>query len=261
MQDRSRVRAENIIVDGQNEHTGFGIQTLSLSKTGGNAGDIAVSAQEALSVIRGGFISASTNSASGHSGSVTVHAGNLLVDGTRSEISASARKGSSGQIGSLAVNAAHAVTLANGGKLSIQNDASVVMPGDIQPTLLSVSAPIIILANSGQITTESTGNISAGSIAVSFIDRLALDPSLITTSANQGNGGAIHITGNGVVLVDGSQITTSVSGLSGNGGDIVIRAAALVMNTGFIQANTTGTVRAAAMWSSTCRRWCLVATR
>src|SRR5690349_1652231 len=42
------------------------------------------------------------------------------------------------------------------------------------------------------------------------------------------------------MLLDRSQITTSVSGPIGNGGDIFIHAGALVLNTGFIQANTAG---------------------
>jgi hypothetical protein len=41
------------------------------------------------------------------------------------------------------------------------------------------------------------------------------------------------------MLLDHSQVTTSVLGTqNGNGGDITIKASALAMNTGFIQANT-----------------------
>jgi hypothetical protein len=73
---------------------------------------------------------------------------------------------------------------------------------------------------------------------VNFSDRLRLDPSSITTSANEGNGGPIRILGGQVILLQNSQITTSVLGTSGNGGDIGIAAEVLVMNTGFVQANT-----------------------
>ena len=48
------------------------------------------------------------------------------------------------------------------------------------------------------------------------------------------------IAGGKLLVIDHSQVTTSVSGLSGNGGDIRISADALVMHTGFIQANTSG---------------------
>jgi hypothetical protein len=40
------------------------------------------------------------------------------------------------------------------------------------------------------------------------------------------------------MMLDHSQITTSVAGQSGNGGDIGVTAQLLVMNTGFVQANT-----------------------
>ena len=40
------------------------------------------------------------------------------------------------------------------------------------------------------------------------------------------------------MVLENSQVTTSVLGQSGNGGDIGVAASVLVMNTGFIQANT-----------------------
>jgi large exoprotein involved in heme utilization and adhesion len=60
----------------------------------------------------------------------------------------------------------------------------------------------------------------------------------ITTAAEQGNGGLISINGSGNLRLDASQITTSVAGTSGNGGDIQISAPTIIMNTAAIQANT-----------------------
>jgi large exoprotein involved in heme utilization and adhesion len=87
------------------------------------------------------------------------------------------------------------------------------------------------------ITASSTGNVDAGSIKINASNELYLDPSGITTTSNQGNGGGISITA-GILSLNGSEITTSVTGLTGNGGNITINANSLVMNTGFIQANT-----------------------
>jgi hypothetical protein len=67
---------------------------------------------------------------------------------------------------------------------------------------------------------------------------MTLKQSSISTSANQGNGGAIAIDSNGAVTLDNALITTSVTGTSGNGGNIGVRSHSLFMNTGFIQANT-----------------------
>jgi large exoprotein involved in heme utilization and adhesion len=60
----------------------------------------------------------------------------------------------------------------------------------------------------------------------------------ITTSANQGNGGSVSISGQGPLWLDHSNITTSVTGTSGNGGDINIDVPYVVLNTGAIQSNT-----------------------
>jgi hypothetical protein len=124
--------------------------------------------------------------------------------------------------------------------LSIKNDGRATGAVRPTPTLLSVSAPVIELADAG-ITAESSQNVDASDIRIQFRDRMLLDPSRVTTSANEGNGGSIRIEGGGPLLLDRSQITTSVSGAVGDGGDIFIHAGALVLNTGFIQANTTGT--------------------
>jgi hypothetical protein len=161
------------------------------------------------------------------------------VDGESSAIVASAQSGSSGQAGVVTVGATDTIALSNGGTLSIQNDSSVLESSSLTPTLLSVSARDITLKEAA-ITAASTGNVPASDIRISFADRLTLDPSRITTSASEGNGGSIRIDGGKVLVLDNSQITTSVSGASGNGGDISISAGALVMRTGFIQANTAG---------------------
>jgi len=80
--------------------------------------------------------------------------------------------------------------------------------------------------------------VAAGTLQINVSDRVSLNNSSITTSANSGNGGPISIQAGHLLDLNRSQITTSVLGQSGNGGDILVGARALVMNTGFIQANT-----------------------
>jgi hypothetical protein len=89
-----------------------------------------------------------------------------------------------------------------------------------------------------KITAESTDNVGASDIQIHFTGHLLVDPSSISTSANLGNGGNISIGGGQLIQLDNSQITTSVGGVTGNGGDINIQAGSLLLNTGFIQANT-----------------------
>jgi filamentous hemagglutinin family protein len=234
------VNARDVLVDARQVAASLGIQAFASTVGTGSAGDIVVSATNSVSAVAGGFISASTFSPTGRSGSVTVSAETVLIDGAYSEISASAREGSSGQAGSVTVAASRTITVSNGGALAIRNEALVMDPESLKPTLLWVSAPSIKLSSGGEITAQSSGNVAASDIRIDFGNQLWLDPSRITTSAAQGNGGSISIRGPGVIRLDQSQITTSVSGPSGNGGDISIQARALVMNNGFIQANTAG---------------------
>ena len=235
-----KVNAKTMTIDGQYVDNGASVGSSSDPGSTGNAGTVDVTVSDELKVLNGAAIGASTYG-TGNAGSVTVHAKTLLVDGSGnqsgSDIRARAGEGSSGQPGSVSVTASESVTLSNGGKLSITNLATVANPERIVPTTLTVTAPIMTLKDAS-ITSASTGNGAASNVCIYFIDTLSLDPSSITTSANLGNGGSISIQGGKVMTMDNSYITTSVKGLTGNGGNINISASTLLMNTGFIQANT-----------------------
>lgn len=220
------VTAGSVIMDAGSN---IGSDTFSLSK----GGTVAVNTGS-LTLLNGSRISTETLGP-GKAGDLTVNAERLTVDGTGSSITAEARTGSSGQTGNVTVSATDSILLSNGGKLSIENNATVADPTALTPTLLSVSAPTITQMNSS-ITAASTGNVAASDIRVNFGKQLFLDPSFITTSANTGNGGSIVIQGGGPLWLDSSQITTSAGG--GFGGDITISVPFLIMDTGFIQANT-----------------------
>ena len=81
------------------------------------------------------------------------------------------------------------VLLSNGGQISIQNLATVSNPSALTPTSLTVTAPRITIFNDpNAINASSAGNVDAGSINILASYMLSLDPSGITTTANQGNG-------------------------------------------------------------------------
>ena len=119
-----------------------------------------------------------------------------------------------------------------GGLITTSNEEDALSGG------IEINAGQIVLSDSSWIQSSSTSTAGAGTVEVNFADRLSLDHSSITTSANAGNGGSIRIRGGKLMLLENSQITTSVLGTRGNGGDIGVSASVLVMNTGFIQANT-----------------------
>jgi hypothetical protein len=113
----------------------------------------------------------------------------------------------------------------------------MIHPELLLPATLTASASYLRLRDAS-IKANASGNVAAGALDISFGDRLSLMRSSITTSANAGDGGPIKISGRQAIDLNNSEITTSVLGVTGNGGNINIKASALSMNSGFIQANT-----------------------
>jgi len=229
------VRAGEIVIDGRADVRVTGIVSQAPTGSTGNAGSVDVSARGTLSIVNA-VIDSSTFGA-GRAGSVTVSATTLVADS--SQIGARAFVGSSGQTGTVTVEAGETITLSNRASFNIRNDATVANPGSLTPTSLSVTAPTITLASGSQITARSSGNVAASNIAVNFVGpQLTVSDASIRTSAKDGNGGSIVVTGTGTLVLQNGQITTSVAGTKGNGGGIEIKAPIMVMQTGFIQANT-----------------------
>jgi filamentous hemagglutinin family protein len=234
---RVEVNAQTVTVMGGNTVYPTGIEGRSGKVASGNAGTVVVNTSGALRVLGGGAIASSTE-LSGRGGEVQVKAGSIEVSGEGSQIGAAAKATSTGQPGNVSVRTDGALVLASGGSLSIQNDGNSTQPSSVSPSLLSVQAAQLSLVDGGSIKANATGNVAAGSLQIKVGDHLSLDGSSINTSANSGNGGPISISVGELLTLSRSQITTSVLGTAGSGGDIHVGTNALVMNSGFIQANT-----------------------
>jgi large exoprotein involved in heme utilization and adhesion len=234
---RVEVNAQTVTIEGGKTRYPTGIASHSLEGSSGNAGTVVVNVGGALQVLGGGVVTSGVEG-SGRGGEVQVKAGSIEVSGDGSQIGAAAMATSSGQPGNVSVHADGTLVLASGGNLSIQNEGNNAQPSSVLPSLLSVEAAQLSLIDAGTIKANATGNVAAGALQISVGDRVSLKNSSITTSANSGNGGPISIQAGSLVELNHSQITTSVLGQSGNGGNIHAGASALVMNTGFIQANT-----------------------
>jgi filamentous hemagglutinin family protein len=201
----------------------------------GHAGDIAINASGIVSM-NDGIISSGTSGA-GRAGSIKIDASSILLNGFDSLITADAYENSSGQTGNILLTAKDTITVNAGGKLWIINGATRFDENLVKPGTLSLSAPNIFLTGA-QISAQSYSNFDAGSISVDFSKQLLLNYTNIFTQAKDGNGGSIVVKGRGIASFFGTTVNTSVLGSSGNGGDISIAADALVLTTGFIQANT-----------------------
>jgi filamentous hemagglutinin family protein len=207
---------------------------------------------KSLSINAGSFISSSTDGL-GKAGTVNVEAETVMINGlwpiplnhlgryfdegfTGIRTIASAASG--GQTGTINIDVSGDVHMTNGAQISISNLATVVNPDNLVSTKINLNASSIYLTNS-QIVADSTGNVDAGDINITFKDWLKLDPSAISTIAFGGNGGDINIGGGNTIWLQDSMVTTSVLGLQGGkGGNIDMQSNFLVMDSGFIQANT-----------------------
>ncbi len=201
----------------------------------GSAGAVNLSASDSIVLRDGASISSSTYY-KGKAGTVQISAPKLsLLNGAI--IQSEAGPDSAGQTGNLQLNVSERFLLDHA-QLSIKNQANVAQPEKIQTSSLQVKANALVLDH-GEISAASSGNVAASQIQIDFGKSLQLSPGLITTSAVSGNGGAISILGNGLMLLKQGQVSTSVSGLeNGNGGNISVTAPVLLLQGAAIQANT-----------------------
>ena len=232
---RVSVTAGTLTIDGQDNADSTSISSQANPYSSGNAGSVTLSVDDAVSIVNGGAVSSSTFG-EGNGGRVSVTANTLTIDGQASVLTSQANRNSSGQTGSITLDTQN-LWIVNGGTISIKSfpavDKSIL--ANIQPAEINITTQNLTLSNAA-ISTESFGNIPAGSIALNVADTLSLNPSRITTAANNADGGPISINAKVIDLQD-SQITTSVAG-QGDGGDIALDSKVLILDSGFIQANT-----------------------
>ena len=236
------VSARNLLVSGQADSNLFsGITSQANAGSSGNAGLVSVAVSEQLNLRQSGAITSDTF-ATGAAGNVSVSAATVSVDGAGSAnftgISSAASNGSSGQTGNVSVAAAQSITLANTGQFSIRSTAQVASPDALKLSSLQVVAQQINLIDKGAITASATGNTNASRISLGASDSMRLNNATINTSAHDGNGGPISIVIGRLGWLTNSRITTSVDGANGNGGNITIDPPYLILQNGFIQANT-----------------------
>ncbi|MEQ1543439.1 filamentous hemagglutinin N-terminal domain-containing protein [Methyloglobulus sp.] len=238
------VKSGSITIDGQNSQFLAGI--TSDSNSVGDAGTVRVSAEGELKIVNGGRVSSITQN-DGDAGIVNVKAetikiNNLINPGIFTGISSAVAQQNRGSPGVVNVTATKSISM-TAGDISISS-------GKFSDNLakrnakITVTAPQLNLNNNSHITTEALGNLPASPIEINT-SQLSMDNSSITTAANQGDGGPITINANDWVQLKNSLITTSVANSLesfgtniGNGGDITLNTDVLVMDTGFIQANT-----------------------
>lgn len=231
-----RVAARDVSIESGGHVTTSTVGDSSSPGVGGNAGSINVVATGTLSITNG-FLSSSSFTA-GRGGAIDVQAGTLLLRGADSTIRAVAAAESAGQTGTITLRAAELISLTDQAFVSISNLARSAPPSGLIPGKLSLSAPNVYVLGDAFVSAGAFGSGAASNIDIGFTHQLLLSNGAISTRSDLGDGGNITIQGGKLVAANKSQITTSVLGAGGNGGDIRITADALALSSGFIQANT-----------------------
>ena len=208
--------------------TGGGI---SVGTTGpGPAGVARVNARR-LTVESGAEITGTT-AGSGAGGAVDI-SGRDIVLATGGGVSAGSTGSGSG--GTVTVNA-ESLSVASGAEIA----SSTAGEGGGGNVSVTAGSAIALSGPGPQITALSTGSGDAGSVIVA-VNRLFLsDAASISTEAKTANGGDITLSLGEQIYLTNGQITASVLGLTGNGGDIMIAAPYVILDHSVISASAVG---------------------
>ncbi|TXI41505.1 MAG: filamentous hemagglutinin N-terminal domain-containing protein, partial [Nitrosomonas sp.] len=213
------INTDHLVIDGLEDDSYTGINTEALEGSDGDAGNININTST-LSLRNDGTISSATQY-KGKAGIVSIYADDIKL--SRSEIFSDALAKSSGQTGNIIIYAEN-LSLYDNSEINISNAAAVSSSDALVPTDIKIYTSNLNLIDS-RITTDSSGNVGAGNISVNFED-LDIDHRIIDEHGSR------------VLFMSNSLITTSVYGSTGNGGDINLASNFLILDTGFIKANT-----------------------
>ncbi len=179
------------------------IQTLTVFE--GQAGNINLQV-DTLELAEGGTIRTNTLAGSGPGGHIEIMARQAIkIKGNNTGITAATDNRSSGQGGEVRITTGQ-LTLADGGALSVSSNG--------------------------------TGN--AGNIELTLTDKLKMQQGSIRTSSARMDGGNIKITVPNYLQLTNSDITTSVNAQAGNGGNIALKSAFIILDHSHIFAQAVG---------------------
>jgi large exoprotein involved in heme utilization and adhesion len=199
--------------------------------SGGMAGDLSVSVTGALFIANGGEVSGGTFS-SGNGGKVMIQAGSLEIDGGVAQnaftgIGAeSSGAAATGFAGDLTVNVAGAISIFEGGEISVDTFSSGKSGN------LTVEAGSVDIKSGGEISADTFssgegGNltIKAGSLDINGLSTLDEDTGISAKSEDgaTGNAGDLNVSVSGAIDIKGGDISAGTFS-PGKGGNLTIRA-------------------------------------
>ncbi|MCT7984238.1 filamentous hemagglutinin N-terminal domain-containing protein [Laspinema sp. A4] len=265
--------AGSITLQSQTLEVSQGAQIQTLTRGGGNSGDIQIQVSNA--VFTGvntlgdfsGLASTVEKDGVGNAGDIQINADNLAVTGGAGIQALTRGTGNSGEI---RLNITQGMTVSgrspngsftsgvfssteetaqgSGGGLTIATDRLQVSDGAVLSARsttafpsgeIAVRANQIDLSNDSQILTSATGAGAAGSITLEAGERVTLsDRAVLSSETSSGDRGNIILRSPDLILRNNSQITTNATG-TGTGGNIILTTDNIVaINNSNITANS-----------------------
>ncbi|WP_414623166.1 filamentous hemagglutinin N-terminal domain-containing protein [Calothrix sp. CCY 0018] len=245
------VKADVVDISRSVPSSGLPSGLFSTTSAEGNAGSIEIDAKKQFQIKDGAALSTRTQG-SGNGGSITVQTNTFnATDGGQLVTTASDR----GKAGEISINADNKITI-SGSELNYENRIDRIRnnPQRDNPLIansitetgadsglyadttgsntgggIMLSATNLDLNNGGKISTQSTGTGKAGNINIELSNDFNADNGQILTRSQQSSGGNIEITaGKNIFLRNNSDIRTTLSTRAGSGGDIELKANAIV---------------------------------
>ena len=219
-------------------------QTVISSITFGSsdAGNISISAKDLIIDKRGGISAATVGT--GAAGNVTIKVEKLFL-----EAGGEINSGSGGLVGEqimlgqgpgghVHVNATDSITISGQDKLGLPSAISTRSFSVGQGGNIEVKTDHLSIKDDGAIIANAMGTGNAGGIMIQANTIKLADNGNISTSAEHATGGNITILVPNLLFLSKGQITTSVLGGTGKGGDIIIEdpTFVVVLNQGKIKA-------------------------
>ncbi|MCC5603858.1 two-partner secretion domain-containing protein, partial [Nostoc favosum] len=221
----------NITIDSGSLSLGDRAQ-LSASTSGqGNAGNVTVRVQDAVTLADSAEISSTVGSGGvGKGGNIDINAASLwLKDGAQLLTSTEQESGTApagrGDAGNVNVNVTGIVNIAgekNGSSSGIRSGVETGTVGNAGN--ITIDSGSFSLSDDARLTASTNGQGNAGNVTVRVRDAVDIaDSDIYSRVWGVGNGGNIDINAASLWLKDGAYLATSTSG-QGNAGNVTVQA-------------------------------------
>jgi large exoprotein involved in heme utilization and adhesion len=200
----------------------------------GDAGRLRLSAPT-LSMMEEGLIqAAAAPDSSGKAGSTEVRVGQLTLTGGAQISTSSFGTGSGGEV---SIAATESISIAGRDREGNSSGLFSTTGQGGRGGNLQVTAPQFRISDGGTISAQSMGAGDAGDIMIHVGQTFQSQHGTITTTAAQATGGNIQITAASLVRLQDSQLTATVGGGTGNGGNVTIDPEFILLQGSQITAN------------------------